>query len=506
MFWFMCNTRIGRTLKQVQCDGVGCHAELVSDLVYIVQFLINLKVFNRKCIKKIYLCSPRMKAFFRNIHTKETINLAWPLVITQVGHIITGMVDNAFLGKLGSTEQAAGILSNNLYVLLLVFGIGVSYALTPLTTNAHENNDLVKKASLFKNSLFLNFITATFLFLILFLSSGTLKYMQQPAEVVELAIPFYNVLIFTIIPISLFFTCKQYCEGLSNTRTALVISVAGNLINCVLNYCLIWGKCGLPEMGYMGAAWATFIARLFMGVAFLFVVFRSSATREIALVYKQVKLNLKDLKELAVIGINSGLQFTFEVAAFVIAGLMAGSFGKEQIDAHGISMHMAAFTYMFASGISSAATIRVGRYSAQNDWKNIKEAGATSMKLVLMVMGIFGILLLIFRTYLPQGFTDEKEIIELSSNLLIIAAAFQLFDGLQVTVIGMLRGLEDSKAPTIITLIGYWVIALPLAYILAFKVNLEIIGVWIALLVSLALVSVALYMRFNYLVKKNLHG
>ncbi|MBL7910531.1 MAG: MATE family efflux transporter [Bacteroidia bacterium] len=443
-------------------------------------------------------------SLFKNKHTKETLYLAWPLVITQVGHIITGMVDTIFLGKIGPTEQAACILSNNLYVLLLVFGIGVSYATTPLVTDAHHNNDIQKKASLFKNSLVLNLSVAVLCFVILFLSSDVLKYMQQPAEVVELAVPFFDVLIFSMIPVSLFFTCKQYCEGLANTRMALIISVAGNLLNIVLNYLLIYGKFGFPELGYLGSAWASFIARAFMGISFLVFIFKSPLTKEIGAVYKQVKINWVELKDLARIGLNSGAQFTFEVAAFAIAGLMAGTFGKEQIDAHGIALSIAAFTYMFASGISSAATIRVSVYNAQQNWLEIKNAGYTALKLVLLVMGIFGILFLIFSTVLPLGFSDEIEIIELASKLLIIAAMFQLFDGIQVVAIGALRGLEDVKYPTIITLVGYWLIALPLAYLLAFTFKMETVGIWIALLTALTFVAVALFWRFNFLVRKNL--
>src|SRR5688500_7840752 len=140
------------------------------------------------------------KKLSQNNHVKETVHLAWPLVITQVGHIITGMVDNIFLGQIGPTEQAAGILSNNLYVLLLVFAIGISYATTPLVTAAHEKDDLLKKASLFKNSIFLNFAMAVVCFVILFLASDLLKYMQQPVEVVALAVPFFDVLIFSMLP------------------------------------------------------------------------------------------------------------------------------------------------------------------------------------------------------------------------------------------------------------------------------------------------------------------
>ena len=437
--------------------------------------------------------------FIINNHIKNTIYLAWPLVITQVGYIITGMVDTVFLGKIGAAEQAACILSNNLYILLLVFGIGVSYATTPLVTSANQNMDLLKKASLFKNSIFLNVSVSIICFIVLFLSSGLLKYMHQPEDVIKLAVPFFNVLIFSMIPISLFFTCKQYCEGLSNTRMALFISIIGNVINIILNYLLIYGKFGFPELGYIGSAWASF-----MGFSFLYLIFKSPVTKEISAVYNKVKINKKELFHLAKIGLNAGLQLTFEVAAFVIAGLMAGTFGKEQIDAHGIALSIAAFTYMFASGISSASSIRVGIYKAQDNWLEIKQAAFSSIKLVMLIMGGFAILFLMINNFLPKVFSSDLQIVNLASKLLIIAALFQLFDGIQVTIVGILRGLEDFKIPTLISLVGYWIIALPLAYWLAFILQLETVGVWIGLLVSLIFAAIVLFWRLNYLINKNL--
>jgi len=445
-----------------------------------------------------------IRKFTENPHTKDTLHLAWPIVLTQVGYVVTGMVDNIFLGRIGATEQAAGILSNNLYMLVLVFCIGVSYSATPLVTMAHERNDLLKKASLFKNSLVLNLSVSIGCFIILFLASGLLQYMRQPVQVVELAVPFFDILILSMIPISLFFTCKQYCEGLSNTRAALIISVIGNIMNIVLNYLLIYGKMGFPELGYMGAAWASFISRIVMGMSFMILIFRSTLTNEIKSIYKKVKINWVELRDLARIGISAGLQLTVEVAAFAVAGFMAGTFGKEQIDAHGIALSIAALTYMFGSGISSAASIRAGVYKAQNNWFEIRHAARTAIKLVLLVMGVCGVLFLMFHAYLPMAFSKEAEIVQLASQLLIIAAMFQLFDGMQVTILGVLRGLEDVKIPTIITLIGYWVIAIPLAYFLAFTIGLETIGIWIALLVALVVVSALLYWRLHYLLKKHL--
>ncbi len=442
-----------------------------------------------------------MKKTAHQIHLKETISLSIPLVLTQIGHIITGMVDNIFLGNLGNTEQAAGILSNNLFVILLVFSIGMSYVLTPAVTDAHVNQNEKEKASLFKNSLFINMMVAVLLFVILFFSSPLLTYMQQPKDVVELAIPFFDVLIFSIIPVALFFVCKQYTEGLSNTKAAMYISIAGNLLNIVLNYLLIYGHLGLPKLGYMGSCWATFIARCFMGIGFLVFVFKHPSVNSFAVYYKNAKLNAQQFWPLFKDGLASALQFTFEVAAFAIAGLFAGVFGKEQLDAHGIALSMAAFTYMFASGISSATTIRVGNFNSLKSVNDMKLAIQASYKSVIFTMGLMAIFFICFNNYLPSIFSNDQGIILIASKLLLMAAFFQLFDGTQVAAAGVLRGMDDYKFSSYIAFIGYWLIALPLCYILAFVFDYKVYGVWLGLSVGLGFVSIALLFRIRYLLK-----
>lgn len=445
-----------------------------------------------------------MKTLTNKQHIKETIFLSLPLIATQIGHVFTGMADNYFLGQIGKTELAAGVFSGGIFVLLLVFCIGMSFASTPLVSSAHIQGDIERKAWLFKNAIVLNLVVSVIAFLLLFFLSPLMVYLQQPPDVVELAKPFFNVLVFSMIPVSFFFTCKQYAEGLSNTKAAMYISIIGNFLNIVLNYALINGKLGLPQLGYMGAAWATFTARCFMGASFLWYIFYNPQTNDIKRFFRQVKIGGEALRSLWKIGVNSGMQFTFEVAAFVIALFMAGKFGKEQIDAHGIAITLASFTYMFASGISSASTIRVSNLAAHKNMVEIRKAGNMSVLLVLGCMGFFAIIFMLFNRQLPGFFTNDPAIIDLSSQLLFIAAAFQLFDGLQVTSIGMLRGMEDVKFPTYITLIGYWIIALPLAYFLGFTCKMEVVGIWWALTFSLVFVGVILYWRFNKLVKKKI--
>ena len=444
-----------------------------------------------------------MSFFSRNsAHFNETIRLAVPLIVAQVGHIVTLMVDNMFLGKFfGETEQAAGILSGQLFTLLLVFEIGVSFAITPLVNGAYLSRDRSLKISLLKNSLILIFGISVFLFLILYSSSGVLYYLGQPKDVVKMAIPFYNVLSLSIIPVSLFFVCKQYCEGLNNTSIAMMISIIGNLINILLNYCLITGFSFFPELGYLGSCWATFISRCLMGLAFLFILFYRNKFAEFSL-FRSTKISWSLIWKIFTNGTASGAQFLFEVAAFAICGLMCGSFGKSSIDAHGISIGIAAFTYMFTSGISGAATIRVSNFNSVKNVKEVRNAGFAAFMISVIVMIFFGLVFLVFHQILPYAFTSSEKVADISAKLLLIAALFQLFDGVQVTGLGVLRGIGDIQFPTFITFISYWLIAIPLAWLLGFYFDGNVYGIWLALCVSLVIVAVCLLLRFNWLTKE----
>lgn len=431
--------------------------------------------------------------------------LSLPLVISQVGHVITGIVDNIFLGRIGKTELAAGVLANTQFVLLLVFSIGMSYSLTPLVSQAHAKNDEQEKAYLLKNGMVLNFLISIMLSVLLyFVSPALLDFAQQPQDVVDLSLPFFNVITISIIPCSLFFVGKQYTEGLNNTMIAMIVSVAGNLLNILLNYLLIYGKCGLPELGYMGACWATFIARCFMGLFFVGLLFYSKPFKTFKPFLKKAGFSLKHCWELFKLGIGSAMQFTFEVTAFALSGIMTGWYGKEQLDGHGIALSIAAFTYMFSSGISGAATIRVGNFKGLNDYENVNKASKAAMLSVLAVMGGFALVFLSLHNYLPQAFSTDSEVIEIASKLLIIAGFFQLFDGMQVTILGILRGMGDVKIPTIVTLIGYWIICLPLGYLFGKTLGHTSQGIWSALLCGLSFVAVSLYIRYRILIRRKL--
>lgn len=411
------------------------------------------------------------------------------------------MTDNAFLGFVNLESQDAGILSGNIFVLLLVFLIGMCQGLTPRIAGAHVNGREKDKASLLKNSLLLNLMNAVLLYLLILLGMNFLHYFDQPPDVVELAKPFLNIIAGSLIPLAVFFTLKQYCEGLTNTRAAMYISLSGNGLNVILNYGLIFGKLGMPELGYLGAAWATFISRAFMAIAFFIYMYKHKELKKVFEHIPLVKVSKMELKNLFRIGIGPAIQYIFEVAAFTVAGFMAGWLGKETFASHGIALSIASFTYMFASGISGASSIRVANFAGMNEKSNIKKAGLSGFLIVAAVMTLFGIMFLFLNHLLPSFFSEKKVVVELSAGLLLVAALFQMFDGVQCVGLGILRGLSDVKIPTILALTAYWAVALPLAYSLGFVVNLGVYGIWFGLSAGLIFAAFALFARFRYLTK-----
>ncbi len=437
------------------------------------------------------------------IHIKETLWLSAPLIVTQIGHIITGMTDNAFLGRVNLESQDAGILSGNVFVLLLVFLIGMCQGLTPKIADAHVNGREKEKAFLLKNSLLLNLLNAVMLYVLIICGMQLLSYFDQPQDVVELAKPFLNIIALSLIPLSVFFTFKQYCEGLSNTRAAMYISISSNILNVILNYGLIFGKLGMPEMGYLGAAWATFISRVFMAVAFFIYLKLRPELKTVFEYWKEIRIEKRGMNTLFKIGIGPAIQYIFEVAAFTVAGFMAGWMGKETFASHGIALSIASFTYMFASGISGASSIRVANFNGLSDKENVKKAGTSAFLIVAGIMAVFGITFLVFNYTFTSIFSKIPGVIDLSAKLLLVAAVFQLFDGVQCVGLGILRGLSDVKIPTILALTAYWLVALPLAYFSAYKLDFGVFGIWAGLSAGLIFAAVAFVARFRYLANRN---
>lgn len=432
-------------------------------------------------------------------HFKTTFIIAYPIVLSQLGHITVGVADSMMVGELGTDPLAAVSLANSIFSLVLMFGIGVSMAITPLVAAADGKGDKQKSGEVFRHGFIINMCAAFFLGLLVLSGSSVLYYLEQPEQVVRLTIPYLLIITLSLIPFMLFQTFKQYAEGLSFTRTAMFITLSANLLNIALNYLLIYGKLGFPALGLNGAGWATLISRVIMAIVMIAYVTRASwFQQELRIKHFQKKLMVRMLK----LGIPTGFQYVFEVGAFSCAAIMMGWLGAQALAAHQIALNMAAVSYMMVTGIAAASTVRVGNQLGKQDIPNMRRAGFSAFLMGLMLMTASAIFFVVGKHFLPSLYIDEPDVIELAGSLLIVAAFFQLSDGVQAVGLGSLRGMADVKIPTIITLVAYWVLGLPIAYWLAFPMDLGPHGIWYGLLLSLTIAAILLFARFHYLSKK----
>lgn len=433
---------------------------------------------------------------------RATFHLAYPVVLSQLGHIMVGVVDTAMVGQIGTIPQAAVALSNSLYTLVLVFGLGVSYGVTPLVAAADSSNDIKQNSELLKHGIVINTVLGILLFALLFFLSPVLNLFNQKQQVVDLAIPFLNVMMLGMIPLCIFSGFKQFTEGLSFTRIAMVITIGSNILNILLNYVMIFGHWGFPKMGLMGSCWASFISRVVMAISMFLYVYHNKHFKKYREGFSLRNFSTVLIKKILNLGVPSGLQWVFEVGAFAFAVIMIGWISPKSQAAHQIALSIAATTYMMASGLSAAASVRVGNQAGLHNKEGVRTAGFSAFLMVLCFMGVCAICFILMKNNLPVLFTNDMEVTSIASSLIVIAAFFQLSDGVQVVGLGALRGVKDVKLPTIITLIAYWVIGLPISYYLAFKMNLGAQGVWYGLSIGLFTAALFLFLRFNYVSKR----
>jgi MATE family multidrug resistance protein len=430
---------------------------------------------------------------------RENLRLAVPVMLSQLGHVLMGVVDNMMVGRLGATALAAVGLANVIFNVFLLFGIGMSYAITTLVAQADGERDTKGVSAVLKHGLAINLITACILVLVVFAGKNLLRYMGQPADVVSLSIPYLNIVTISIIPVLLFQTFRQLSEGLSNTRLAMVVVLGGNVLNIALNYLLIYGKGGFPALGLNGAGYATLISRVVMALAIAWYVYRAPFFKAYRSGFRLRHFSKKMFSRMLHIGIPAGLQFIFEVVAFDFSLVMMGWLGTQALAAHQIAINLATISYMTTSGLAAAATIRMGREWGRNDIPRLRFAAFTIIKMALVWMSVWAVVFIAGRSFLPALYVTDAEVISLAAPLVVIAGLFQLSDGLQVVSVGALRGLQDVKIPSLLIFVSYWVVALPLGYGLAFVWGWGAIGIWLGLLLGLTLVALAVTWRFHLL-------
>ena len=447
-------------------------------------------------------------------YTKEfkyNWKLAAPVMLGMLGHTFVGFIDNVMVGQLGTAELAAVSLGNSFMYIAMSVGIGFSTAITPLIAEADAEGDFEKGKSSFKHGLFLCTIIGITVFLMVLACIPLMHHMDQPQEVVKLAIPYLKFVAASLIPLVIFQGFKQFSDGMSMTKYPMYATLIANVMNVILNYLLIFGKLGFPQLGIVGAAYGTLISRVLM-VLFLWYILKNNVKSKNYL--NQIKIFVLDklmIKKLIDLGAPSAMQMFFEVAIFTAAIWLSGLLGKNPQAANQIAINLASMTFMVAIGLSVASMIRVGNQKGLKNYKELRRIAFSIFLLSAIFASFFCIMFFALHDQLPKlyldlddlsNLVDNNQVVSIASKLLILAAIFQLSDSMQVVILGALRGLQDVKIPTIITFIAYWIIGFPISYFLGKEEAYGSLGIWLGLLAGLTSAAIMLYIRFNYLTKK----
>lgn len=435
----------------------------------------------------------------KRLELGSTFRLAVPVIIGQLGHVSMGIVDNVMVGRLGTVPLAAGALANSLAFLVLVFGLGVSMGVTPLVAMADGAGDYKKAGRVLQQGLRVCIAVGFLLMLVTVWLALLIPYMKQEFEVAELAVDYLQVVGLSILPIMFFQAYRQFSEGLSQMWPPMVMVLVANVLNVLFNWVFIFGHWGFPALGLMGAGLSTFMNRVIMALAMMaYVRWAHSYRKYISRRFFGAQ-DWTCIRRILKLGLPSGSQFFFETAAFSGAAVMIGWLGAGPLAAHQIALSAAAVSYMFAVGISAAASVRVGKEMGRNDMAAVRRAGFSGFALAAGIMASFGVVFVLVRHVFPTYYIDDPAVIQLASSLMIIGALFQVSDGTQVTALGALRGMSDVKSPTVITFVAYWVIGLPSGYIMAFPLGWGVHGMWLGFVIGLTTSAGLLARRFRRL-------
>ena len=449
-----------------------------------------------------------------NNYTKEfkyNWQLAAPVMLGMLGHTFVSFIDNIMVGQLGTAELAAVSLGNSFMFIAMSLGIGFSTAITPLIAEADSANNFLKGKSAFKHGLVLCTALGVFLFLMVFFSKPLMFFMKQPEEVVVLAIPYLDLVAFSLIPLVIFQAFKQFSDGLSMTKYPMYATLLANIVNVILNYILIFGKFGFPSLGIVGAAYGTLASRFIM-VGYLWYLLKGKEkSKAYVTQIKFFVLNKLMMRKIINLGAPSSMQMFFEVAIFTAAIWLSGLLGKNPQAANQIALNLSSMTFMVAMGLSVASMIRVGNQKGLKAYNELRRISFSLFLMGTLFAISFAIIFFAFHNQLPKLYLDYDDVINLNdntmvlqiaSNLLIAAAVFQISDSIQVIVLGALRGLQDVKIPTLITFVSYWLVGFPVSWFLGKEEAYGSFGIWLGLLAGLTPAAILLYLRFNYLTKK----
>ncbi len=432
----------------------------------------------------------------RHIRTelRPMLRLSIPVIMAELGWMGMGIVDTIMVGRLGAAATGAVGLGNNLHFGIVVFGMGLLLGLDTIVSQAHGAGKHDEAARSLTQGLYLGLIVAPLLML-------TIEFGIQPRlsswgfdpSVLRETVPYLRVLTWSTWPLLVYAAFRRFLQGIGLVRPVTFALVSANLINLFGNWALIEGHLGLPRLGVTGSGYATLMSRIYMAGVLAFVAIRYERQRVVGSRFS-FAFDRGTFARLFRLGLPASVQATLEVGVFAVCTALAGQFAATSLAAHQIVLSVSSLTYMVPLGISSAAAVRVGQAVGKHSRGLATAAGWTSLVVGACFMSASGLVFLTIPEPLARIFTRDPLVIQTARTLLAIAAAFQLFDGIQIVATGALRGLGETRLPMLCNLLAYWIIGLPLGAWLAFPRGWGVTGLWTGLSAGLIVAGVILLM------------
>ncbi len=420
------------------------------------------------------------------------IRLALPVVVAELGWTAMGTVDTIMVGRLSAEAIGAVALGSAVFMGVTIFGMGILLGLDTLISQAYGRDDLGDCDRTLVHGIYLAVFLTIPLTALLFWLVGVLPRLGIQPRVLELTLPYIRPVNWSLLPLLLYSASRRYLQALGHVHAVMVVFIAANVLNAFVNWTLIFGRLGLPELGVPGAGWATFVSRIFMASCLIGCIIYYNRRGRRKLFRVPLGIEMARLRRLLDLGLPAAFQISLEMGLFSVATALAGRFDAASLAAHQIAITVAATTFMVPLGISSAAAVRVGYAAGRRDPAAVERSGWMAIVLGVGFMASAAACLFLFPRVIISLFTTDASVLAVGVSLLFVAAFFQLFDGLQVVTIGVLRGLGDTRTPMVAALVGYWILGLPAGYILAFPLGLGVQGLWIGMLVGLFSVGVGL--------------
>jgi MATE family, multidrug efflux pump len=433
---------------------------------------------------------------------RDLLRLALPVTTVQVGMMTMGAVDTAMVGRVGAADLAAVALGSMYFFLISIFGLGVLMALDPVVAQGAGARDDEGVARGVQRGLLLALGLGIVASLLHLPAAPVLALLRQPPDVVPIAGAYVRALIPGILPFFIFSVFRQSLQALHHTRELVVAIVAANLANVFLNWMLIFGHLGLPPLGAQGAGIATSVTRWLMALGLLAAAW--PLLRPLLLPPRTGVWQREPLLRILRIGLPIGIHHELEFGAFGVTALLMGTLGTIEMASHQIALNIASLTFMVPLGVGAAAAVLVGHAVGRGDPSDARRAAVVSLGAGIAFMGTSAIVMLLFPAGLAHLYTDLAPVLFLATQLIPIAGAFQVFDGIQVVSAGTLRGLGDTRVPMLIGLVGFWLIGLPVSVALAFGAGLGPLGLWWGLVAGLGAVALLLLARVRVRFRRNL--